>query len=263
MLRIGLIGAAGKMSSFIVEEIIKSDKATLSYALVRDDSPYLGQDVGVFFSHPPLGIFFDNNLEFWHKIDVAIDFSSADLSMEIARNCAIHHKVHIIGTTAISKKQVNILKKYAKECVIVFSFNMSFAVNLLAHLVKQAASVLGDEFDIEILEMHHREKKDAPSGTALMLGESAALGRGVSLEKSAVFSRTTNGKRQKGEIGFAAIRGGDTIFEHNVIFLANNERLELSHKANSRMVYAKGAMRAAYWAVAQKYGFYSMHDVLE
>jgi 4-hydroxy-tetrahydrodipicolinate reductase len=264
MLKIGLVGASGKMASYLLKEITNSNEMELSYALVRPYSPHLGKDIGEFFDQKPLGILFTDNIDMWDKIDVVIDFSKNDISLKIARECAKHHKIHIIGTTAIDDDQQKLLTEYAKNCPIVFSFNMSFGINLLADLVYEVASKLGTEYDIEILETHHRNKKDAPSGTALMLGEAAARGRNIQLVDKKILDRSTlSTKRTKGDIGFASIRGGESIFEHHVMFIADNERIELSHKANSRIIYAQGAIKAAIWASNQPYGLYSMKDVME
>ncbi len=263
MLRIGLVGATGKMASFVIDKIIASHELELTYALVRENNPHIGEDVGDYFLSKPIGVKFTDDHNCWEQVDALIDFSSSEISMEIAKECAKHHKIHIIGTTGISASQQQLLAEYAKSCVIIFSFNMSFAVNVLVHLVKQAAEKLDEGFDIEILDTHHRYKKDAPSGTALMLANAAAKGREVSLEQKAIFGRHgIIGKRKRGDIGFGVLRGGDDIFEHNVIFFGDNERIELSHKATSRTIYAKGAIKAVKWAAKKKYGLYSMQDVL-
>ncbi|KKB96636.1 4-hydroxy-tetrahydrodipicolinate reductase [Candidatus Arcanobacter lacustris] len=263
MLKIGLVGASGKMASYLLEEITNSNKMKLTYALVRPKSPHLGKDIGEFFNHKPVGILFTDSLDMWDQVDIVIDFSSNEISLEIAKLCAKHHKIHIIGTTAINDDQQKLLKEYAKDSTIVFSFNMSFAVNLLADLVYEVARKLGGEFDIEILETHHRNKKDAPSGTALMLGEAAAKGRDIDFIDKKIFDRSAlNSPRKTGDIGFASIRGGESIFEHNVMFIGDNERIELSHKATSRVIYAQGAIKAALWATKQPYGLYSMKDVI-
>lgn len=201
--------------------------------------------------------------EILETADGVIDFSAPEYSLEIASVAAQLKKVHVCGTTGLNADQQKQMADYGKQAKIVWAPNMSVCVNLFMGLVEQAARALGEDFDIEIVEMHHRHKQDAPSGTALALGLSAAKGRGLALDKAAVRGRDgITGERKKDTIGFAALRGGDVVGDHTVMFAGEGERLELTHKASSRSIYARGAIRAALWAHRQKPGLYSMKDVL-
>lgn len=194
--------------------------------------------------------------------DVVVDFSAPDASARLAGLAAARHIPHIIGTTGLSHEQEAAIVKAAQHTAIVRSGNMSLGVNLLAALVKQAAKALPD-FDVEIFEMHHRMKVDAPSGTALLLGEAAAQGRDVSLQKNSVRGRDGHtGARKDGAIGFASLRGGTVVGDHRVILAGPHERIELTHIAEDRMIFASGALAAARWAIGKPAGLYSMADVL-
>lgn len=195
----------------------------------------------------------DDEPEGLYDADMVIDFTTPDATRKHIWLAAKHHKPIVIGTTGLNDKDMSEMQDAAKECPLLFSANMSVGVNLLAALVEQAAARLGDDFDIEILETHHRNKVDAPSGTALMLGK--ATGR-----KAAELNR--NGKRESGTVGYAVQRGGDVIGEHSVNFFGPGERLELAHRAHDRSLFAKGALRAANWLKDQPNGLYSMRDVL-
>jgi 4-hydroxy-tetrahydrodipicolinate reductase len=196
--------------------------------------------------------------------DAVIDFTAPDSTLALAEQAALSRKPLISGTTGMDAAHMQRLAKLAESVPIVWSSNMSIGVTLLAALVKQTASRLDDSYDIEVVEMHHRHKVDAPSGTALSLGEAAAEGRNIDFDQVARFSREGHmGERPKGEIGFTALRGGDVIGDHTVIFAGPGERIELTHKSSSRTIYACGAIRAALWAAGRKPGFYSMQDVLE
>ena len=205
-----------------------------------------------------------NNLEdCFEKSDVIIDFSSPELTLLCAKLASVYGKTLVSGTTGFTLEQKQKLRDYSSDAVIIWSSNMSIGVNLLLTLSEKVANILHDDYDIEILEAHHRNKVDAPSGTALCLGEAVAKGRGLDFGK--VLRRTRDGiigKRNKEEIGFASLRGGDVIGDHSVIFCGDGERVELTHKASNRIIYAKGAIRAAIWSKDQKNGFYSMRDVL-
>jgi len=197
------------------------------------------------------------------KADGIIDFTIPVATSSFAALAAKSGKVHIIGTTGLTEADEAKIKDAAKTAVIVKSGNMSLGVNLLAALTKRVAKTLDSSFDIEILEMHHNQKVDAPSGTALLLGRAAAEGRGIDLDKQKVASREGHtGARRAGDIGFAALRGGTVVGEHSVIFAGPAERIELTHKAEDRMIFARGALYAALWARTQKPGLYSMMDVL-
>ena len=183
--------------------------------------------------------------------------------MEIAKKCAEQKKVLVCGTTGFSENEKQQFASHAKDTVIIWSSNMSLGVNLLMNLTEKVAGILHEDFDVEIVEMHHKNKVDAPSGTSLSLGAAVAQGRHIELQKNAVMARVgKDAKRNKGEIGFATLRGGDVIGDHTVIFAGDGERIELTHKASSRDIFAKGAIRAAIWGTAKQPGFYSMRDVL-
>jgi 4-hydroxy-tetrahydrodipicolinate reductase len=195
--------------------------------------------------------------------DGVIDFTVPQATLALVKHTAALGKAHIIGTTGIDEAGETAIREAAKTARIVKSGNMSVGVILLAELVKQAAASLAEDFDIEVLEMHHRQKIDAPSGTALLLGEAAAKGRGIALKARSIRTRDGHtGARPPGDIGFATLRGGTVVGEHSVIFAGAAERIELTHKAESRDIFARGAVRAALWVMGQKPGLYSMRDVL-
>lgn len=263
-MKIGVTGITGRMGRTIATLVLHDSVAELSCALTRAGSELEGEDLGEFLGFTSNGsqIISDVNL-FLQNCDAVIDFSSPALSLEMAAKCAEHKKVLVCGTTGFSENEKQQFASYAANAVIVWSSNMSLGVNLLMNLVQKTAEILRDDFDIEIVEMHHNRKVDAPSGTALSLGAAVAQGRAIDLQKHAVMARVgKDAKRNKGEIGFATLRGGDVIGDHTVIFAGDGERVELSHKASSRDIFAKGAIRAAIWGSAQKAGFYSMRDVL-
>jgi len=197
------------------------------------------------------------------KADGLIDFTTPDTTIALAGIAAQARIVHVIGTTGMGESHLAALEAASRHAVIVRSGNMSLGVNLLAGLVRKVAATLGVDYDIEIVEMHHRMKVDAPSGTALMLGEAAAEGRGISLAEQSVRSRDGHtGARREGDIGFAALRGGTVVGDHDAIFAGSGERLILSHRAEDRSIFARGAVRAALWGHGRKPGQYSMADVL-
>ena len=227
-------------------------------------SPHQGADLGVLAGIGPLGVTVsDDPLTLFTKIDGIIDFTVPAATLALVDLAAQARIVHVIGTTGISAEGEARIKAAARHARIVKSGNMSLGVNLLASLVRKVAQTLGPEFDIEIVEMHHRHKIDAPSGTALLLGDAAAAGRNVNLADASVRVRDGHmGERPAGTIGFATLRGGSVVGEHSVIFAGAAERIELSHKAESRDIFARGAVRAAIWAMDKKPGLYAMSDVL-
>jgi 4-hydroxy-tetrahydrodipicolinate reductase len=262
MLKIGIAGAAGRMGNLLMEAVRENQMTILSAISARGDdveqlNTYLQREglVNVVLTSEARNLV--------ESSDAVIDFTAPEYSLDIAKYCAELGKTHICGTTGFSEDQKITLLGYAKQTRIVWAANFSIGVNLLSILTKQAAKSLGLDYDIEILEMHHRHKKDAPSGTALALGEAAASGREQSLSEAAIHGRNgLVGERPRGEIGFHAVRGGDVIGDHNVIFACDGERVELAHKSSSRRIYADGAIKAALWAAAQPNGLYSMQDVL-
>jgi 4-hydroxy-tetrahydrodipicolinate reductase len=263
-MKIGVTGIAGRMGRTIATLIEQDAIVELKSALVRSGSGLENSDLGEFLGFDTSGKKIISNMdEFIDSCDGVIDFSSPNLSLEIAEKCAAANKVLVCGTTGFSDDEKRKFASYADNTVIIWSSNMSLGVNLLMNLVEKVSGILRDDFDVEILEMHHRNKVDAPSGTALSLGAAAASGRNIDLAKHAQTTRSGKDvKRQKGEISFASLRGGDVIGDHKVIFAGDGERIELGHKASNRDIYAKGAIRAAIWGSAKKSGFYSMRDVL-
>jgi 4-hydroxy-tetrahydrodipicolinate reductase len=263
-MRLVVAGAGGRMGRTLVKAIADSKEFALAGALEDARSPLIGWDAGVLAGLPENGIKLTGDVgPLLSKADGVVDFTAPAATVALAALAAKAGKVHILGTTGLSAADETRIKEAAKSAVIVKSGNMSLGVNLLAALAKQVARTLDTSFDIEILEMHHNQKIDAPSGTALMLGRAAAEGRGIDLDRNSVRSRDGNtGARHAGDIGFAALRGGTVVGEHSVMFAGPAERLELTHKAEDRMIFARGALHAALWARNQKPGLYSMMDVL-
>lgn len=259
-----VVGAAGRMGRNLVQAIHEIDGVRLSAAIERSESPDLGKDAGEVAGVGHLNVpITDDPLTAFAKSDGVIDFTAPQATLSFAEIAAQARIVHVIGTTGMTPEQETPLQAAARHAVIIKSGNMSLGVNLLAELVRKAAAALGEDFDIEVVEMHHRHKVDAPSGTALLLGDAAADGRAVSLAEKAVRVRDgITGPREPGTIGFATLRGGSVIGEHSVIFAGEGERIELTHKAESRTLFARGAVKAALWGHRKKPGLYSMTDVL-
>ncbi len=263
-MRLVVAGAAGRMGRTLVKLIDETPGVTLSGALERTGAPALGQDAGVLAGVSPLGVAItDDPLPLLIDTDGIVDFSTPASTVELSALAAQARIAHVIGTTGLSEPDLAKLAAAAWHAPIVRSGNMSLGVNLLASLVRIAARALGEEFDVEILEMHHRSKVDAPSGTALLLGEAAAEGRGVELKSHSERGRDgITGSRQAGAIGFASLRGGGVIGDHSVVFAGDGERITLSHQAEDRALFARGALKAALWAKGRKPGLYAMADVL-
>ncbi len=263
-MRLVVTGAGGRMGRMLVKSITETDGVTVCAALERQGSPVLGEDAGALAGLGPLGIpVTEDALAAIVEADGILDFTAPAATLEFAALAAQARIVHVVGTTGLSDADIGRLAAAARHAPIVRSGNMSLGVNLLAGLVRQAARALGTDWDIEIVEMHHRMKVDAPSGTALLLGEAAAAGRATDLAAAAVRSRDgLTGQRPPGAIGFAALRGGTVVGDHRVLFAGAGERLELFHVAEDRGIFARGAVRAALWARGRKPGLYSMADVL-
>jgi len=265
MTRIAIAGCAGRMGKTLLNAAHTTPEVALTGGSVLADSPLVGVDLALIAGMTGnLGIASVTDVAaLYADADAVIDFTTPELTLELAEYAALHHKVLVTGTTGLTPAQQQQLELAATRTPIVQSFNMSLGVNILAALVERTAAMLDEDFDIEILEMHHRHKVDAPSGTALMLGQAAAAGRKVTLDDKARYSREGHtGARPTGEIGFATLRGGGVIGDHTVMFADENERIELTHKSSSRAIYAKGALKAAGWAVGKPAGLYSMRDVL-
>src|SRR3954468_13376192 len=263
-MRLVVVGAAGRMGRMLIKTVAETEGCTLVGAIEREGSPALGHDAGLLAGTGLLDVnVTDDPLPVFAQADGVLDFTAPTATTRFAALAAQARIVHVIGTTGLQEADFTKLEAAARHARIVQSGNMSLGVNLLAGLVRKVAATLGEEFDIEILEMHHRAKVDAPSGTALLLGEAAAQGRGISLKEHSVRSRDGHtGARGSGDIGFATLRGGTVVGEHIVMFAGAGERIELSHKAEDRAIFARGAVRAALWAFDKKPGYYTMADVL-
>jgi 4-hydroxy-tetrahydrodipicolinate reductase len=263
-MRLIVAGAGGRVGRTLVKAIAEAKGVTLAGALEDARSPLIGSDAGTLAGLGANGVKLGADAAaLLADADGIIDFTAPVASVAFAALAAKAGKVLVIGTTGLSAADEAKIKEAAKSATIVKSGNMSLGVNLVAALTKRVAKTLDNSFDIEILEMHHNQKVDAPSGTALLLGRAAAAGRGIVLDKHAVMSRVGHtGARKAGDIGFATLRGGSVVGEHTVMFAGPAERLELTHKAEDRMIFARGALHAALWARGQKPGLYSMMDVL-
>lgn len=263
-MRLIVAGAGGRMGRALVRAIAETDGAVLTGALEAPGSELIGKDAGMLAGLPANGIKLSADL--WAlsgEADGILDFTVPAATIANVAIAAERGIVHVIGTTGLSASDDAVIKSVTKRAVVVQSGNMSLGVNLLAALVRRVARALDDDFDIEIVEMHHRAKVDAPSGTAYMLGRAAAEGRGIDLEQRSVRSRDGHtGPRQTGDIGFATLRGGTVTGDHSVVFAGPYERVELTHRAEDRMIFARGALKAALWAKDKPPGFYSMADVL-
>lgn len=263
-MKLVVVGAAGRMGQALIREIAATPGATLTGATERGGHPALGQDAGKIAGLDPLDVAItDDPLPLFAHAEGVLDFTAPAASVGHAGFAAQARIVHVLGTTGFSTEEETKLAAAARHAVLIRSGNFSLGVNLLAVLTRKAAATLGPDFDVEILEMHHRHKVDAPSGTALLLGEAAAKGHGVELGDHAVRGRDGQaGPRPKGAIGFASLRGGSVVGEHSVIFAAEKERIVLTHIAEDRALFARGAVRAALWGKGKKPGTYSMLDVL-
>lgn len=263
-MKIGVAGAAGRMGGAVIRQVTETDGCAVATACDRPDSPAIGQDAGQTAGIQALGVDISGDPDaLFAGVDAVIEFSAPDATVENAARAAAAGCAHIIGTTGLTTDHEQNLARAAEKVPVVYAPNMSLAVNILFALTRQVAGMLDDEFDIDIVEMHHRHKVDAPSGTALGLGRAAAEGRDVSFDDHSVLSREgQTGPRERGSIGFATLRGGDVTGDHTVIFAADGERLELTHKAGSRQIFARGAVRGALWTAGQPAGLYSMFDVL-
>ena len=259
-----ITGISGRMGQMLAKTVSESGKARLIAGVERPGHAWIGRDIGECLGGPKLGaLVTDDPLEAFAKAQGVIDFTTPAATVEFAALAAQARAVHVIGTTGLEAEHLQKLAAAAHHAVLVRAGNMSLGVNLLTRLTQKIAAALDEDWDIEVVEAHHRMKVDAPSGTALMLGEAAAAGRGVSLDQARVSGRDgITGARSRGSIGFSAIRGGDIVGEHDVIFAADGERVVLRHIATDRVVFARGALRAVLWGQGQKPGQYDMMDVL-
>lgn len=262
--RIGILGAAGRMGRALIEQIGETSDCVLAGGTEGPDHPKLGTDLGVLAGLDPINIpLTDDPLTVVTKSDAIIDFTVPAATVEHAALAAQARIVHVIGTTGTSDEDDKKIQAAARHATIVRAGNFSMGVNLVAALTRRVAQTLGDTFDIEILEMHHHHKVDAPSGTAKMFGEAAAEGRGVNLSDVSDRGRDgQTGARRTGDIGFASLRGGSVVGDHSVIFAGEKERIVLNHIAEDRAIFARGAITAAKWGVGKGPGLFSMADVL-
>ena len=263
-MRLVVAGAAGRMGRALIRAIAETEGAELSGAFERAGSDAIGKDAGDLAGLGPLGVAVsDDPLPLVAAAEGVLDFTIPDATVSLSELAAQARCVHVIGTTGFSETHLQRLDAAARHAVVIRSGNMSLGVNLLAGLARQAARALGPEWDVEIVEMHHRMKIDAPSGTALLLGEAVAKGREVALAESSVRVRDGHtGARVEGTIGFATLRGGTVVGDHMVILAGPGERVELGHRAEDRMIFARGAVKAALWGKGRKPGHYGMADVL-
>ena len=263
-IKISVLGASGRMGRMLLKAVMENKGISLVGATEQDGHNWLGQDVGKITVGKENGIIVSNQAhDVILKSDAIIDFTHPEVTIQYATLAAQARIIHVVGTTGFSNLQLKKIRFAAQHATIIRAGNMSLGVNLLTNLTKSVATSLGEEYDIEILEMHHNRKIDAPSGTALMLGEAAASGRKISLDRSEDKSISNlKAERKKGSIGFASLRGGDVVGEHDVIFSSAGERIILRHVATDRMIFARGAIAAAIWGVGKKPGEYDMTDVL-
>ncbi|PCJ75100.1 MAG: 4-hydroxy-tetrahydrodipicolinate reductase [Rhodobacteraceae bacterium] len=261
---IAVMGASGRMGRMLIQAITENDAAHLVGATERAGHDWIGRDLGECLGGAANGITVsDDPLEVLAHSQAVVDFTSPEATVLHAELAAQARITHVIGTTGLEDTHLAKIKAAARHAVIVRAGNMSLGVNLLTVLTRKVAAALDMDFDIEIVEMHHHHKVDAPSGTALMLGEAAAKGRGVELADVSDRGRDgETGARKRGDIGFVSLRGGDVVGEHDVIFAGEGERIILRHIASDRMLFARGAIKAALWGQSQKPGEYSMLDVL-
>lgn len=262
--RVVITGVSGRMGRMLVEVVRASDAVRLFAVTERKGHPWAGRDLGEALGAGPWGVpVTDDPIEAFVHAQIVLDFTTPEATRTHAALAAQAHCVHVIGTTGLSVADEAAIAAAARHSVVIKAGNMSLGVNLLVEITRRVAQALGPDWDIEVLESHHRHKVDAPSGTALMLGEAVAGGRGNALRDCAVFAREgLTGARPEGAIGFAALRGGDIVGEHDVIFAGPGERVVLRHVATDRTIFARGALKAAEWGLNRPPGQYSMLDVL-
>jgi 4-hydroxy-tetrahydrodipicolinate reductase len=263
-IRVGIAGCAGRMGQMLLKLLISAPGVLVVGGTERKGSHVLGRDLGALAGGEPLGIIISDNPEpLFEQSDVVVDFTSPAATAQHATIAAKTGTAHVIGTTGLDNDQMGAISRAAQRVPIVLASNMSLGINLIEQVVEEISRILDTDWDIEVVEMHHRHKVDAPSGTALSLGDAAARGRGVQLRRVSKRGRDGQvGPRVRGEIGFSAIRGGDVVGDHTVIFAADGERIEVTHKASSREIFGRGAVKAVLWAAGKRAGLYSMKDVL-
>jgi 4-hydroxy-tetrahydrodipicolinate reductase len=263
-MKIGILGCAGRMGRMLASQVLSTDGAELIGGSEAPGSEFIGQDVAGLVGHDAAGIAVgDDTRALFQASDTVIDFTVPVATAAHAQMAGETGTALIVGTTGLDAAQQDAIANASALVAVVQAANFSVGVNILLGLTERAAGIMGDDYDIEVVEMHHRHKVDAPSGTALALGQAAASGRGVDLDSVSQRVRDGHtGPRKTGDIGFATLRGGDVAGDHTVVFAGDGERLELTHKAGNRAVFASGAVRAALWTAGQSPGLYSMRDVL-
>lgn len=263
-MKIGIVGCAGRMGRMLVQAVVAQEGAELVGGSELPGSPFIGQDPALLAGEEASGTkIIDSADELFAMSDAVIDFTVPKATVAHAKLAAKHNTNLVIGTTGLSAQDQAEIAEAAKSTTIIQAPNMSLGVNLAFAITQKVASMLNDDWDIEIVEMHHKHKMDAPSGTALGLGRAAAAGRGVNLDEVADKVRDgITGERKKGDIGFATLRGGDVVGEHTVVFAIEGERFEITHKASSRVIFARGAVSGALWTEGKEAGIFDMQDVL-
>ncbi len=261
---IGVLGPTGRMGQMLVQQALTTADTHLAGGCERPRHPSVGRDIGLAAGLEPVGISITDDPSMLFSVsDAVLEFTHADSAPAYAKLAAEKKKILITGTTGLSREQQAVIEEAAKQVAVVQAMNFSLGLNVLLSLVEKTARQLDIGYDIEILEFHHNNKLDAPSGTAFALGRAAAAGRGVALDDVAVWGRKGQvGARRPGDIGYAVLRGGDIIGDHQVMFAGEGEMIELSHRSTSRHIYALGALRAALWARGKPPGLYGMRDVL-
>lgn len=263
-MKLAVMGAAGRMGRELIRAIHAIEGCTLAGAVDKPGSLAIGEDAGILAGLGKLGVPISSDaLDVIATVDGILDFTAPEASAALAGLAANARIVHVIGTTGMSSADEAAVKAAARHATIIKAGNMSLGVNLLVAVTRKVAEALDADFDIEVIEMHHKHKVDAPSGTALMLGAAAADGRKVQLESVSARARDGHtGPRRRGDIGFASLRGGNVVGEHTVVFAGEGERIELTHKATDRGIFARGAVKAALWGRGKGPGLFSMSDVL-
>lgn len=263
-LKIGVAGCAGRMGRAVIRRVCETSGCVVVGGIEQPSNPALGQDLGTLAGLEPMGLSAgEDAAALFAACDVVIEFAAPEASVRDAALAAQTETAYVVGTTGLTADQQGDIEAAAKRAPIVQAANFSLGVNVLLSLTRRLSGILDEDFDIEVLEMHHRRKVDAPSGTALALGVAAAEGRKVDLDTVADRGRDgITGERGRGDIGFAVLRGGNVAGDHTVIFAADDERIELTHKATDRAIFARGAVSAALWLAGQPAGFYSMEDIL-
>lgn len=264
-LKVGVIGCAGRMGRALLTVCLNdADHIALKAAVVPPADPLVGQDISELLRVPETGVRMSDSLEHAaQQVDVLIDFTQPDVTLQTLKAAQDQKCAVVIGTTGFTDHQKQAIATAAKHIPIVYSHNMSIGVNVMYRLLSEAAKALGDEYDVEIMDLHHRHKVDAPSGAALTMGEIVAKALGRDLKTCAVYTRQGQvGARPNKAIGFSSVRAGEIVGEHRVIFAGPDEQLEIVHKAQDRMIFARGALKAAHWLKSRQPGLYTMEDVL-